>query len=205
MARRTDFNLVPIKPQRVFKEINEFFGEDTIFVTCIGLNQIWSSQFQEIFKPRHYILPGGAGPLGWDLPAAIGAKLAKPECQVVQVTGDYGLGFCIEELGVAAMYDVPFLIIVINNGYLSLIRQSEKYGYNMEFQVECWYEEEKVDFVKLAEAYGAYGERVTEPDKIKGAFQRGIDSGKVAIIDVIVERQTDASMGTAIDNVVEHE
>lgn len=205
MARRTDFDQVPIKAQRVFKEINEFFDEDTIFVTCIGLNQIWSSQLQDIFKPRHYTLPGGAGPLGWDLPAAIGAKLARPECQVVQVTGDYGLGFCIEELAVPAMYQIPFLIIVINNGYLSLIRQAEKYVYDMEYEVEIWYEGQKVDFIKLAEAYGAYAERVTEPDNIKDAFQRGIESGRLAIIDIIVERETDASMGSALDAIVEHE
>ncbi|MBL7118511.1 glyoxylate carboligase [Candidatus Bathyarchaeota archaeon] len=205
MARRTDFDQVPIKPQRVFKEINEFFDEDTLFVTCIGLNQIWSSQLQDIFKPRHYILPGGAGPLGWDLPAAIGAKLARPDCQVVQVTGDYGLQFCIEELGVGVMYELPFLVIIINNGYLSLIRQAEKYIYDMEYEVEIWYEDQKVDFVKLADAYGAYAERVTEPKSIKGAFQRGIDSGKPALIDIIVERETDASMGPALDAIVEHE
>jgi tartronate-semialdehyde synthase len=205
MARRTDFDQVPIKAQRVFKEMNEFFDENTIFVTCIGLNQIWSSQLQDIFKPRHYTLPGGAGPLGWDLPAAIGAKLARPECQVVQVTGDYGLGFCIEELAVPVMYQIPFLIIVINNGYLSLIRQAEKYVYDMEYEVDIWYDRQKVDFVKLAEAYGAYAERVTEPDNIKDAFQRGIDSKKPAIIDIIVERETDASMGSALDAIVEHE
>ncbi len=205
MARRTDYDQVPIKPQRIFKEMNEFFGEDTIFVTCIGLNQIWSSQLQDIFKPRHYVLPGGAGPLGWDLPAAIGAKLARPERQVVQVTGDYGLQFCIEELAVAVMYEVPFLIVVINNGYLSLIRQAEKYLYDMEYEVEIWYEDQKVDFVKLAEAYGAYGERVTDPNNIKDAFQRGIDSGKPAIVDIIVEREADASMGASIDAIVERE
>ena len=94
MARRLDFDQVPIKPQRVFKEINEFFGEGTLFTTCIGLNQIWSSQFQEIFKPRHYLIPGGAGPLGWDLPAAIGAKIARPEVLVVDVVGDFGFEFC---------------------------------------------------------------------------------------------------------------
>ena len=88
--RRLDFDQIPIKPQRVYKEINEFFDEDTVFVTCIGLNQIWSSQFQRIFKPRHYLIPGGAGPLGWDLPAAIGAKVARPEKTVVDIVGDYG-------------------------------------------------------------------------------------------------------------------
>ena len=93
LARKVDYDDVPIKAPRVFKELNEFFDEDTIFVTCIGLNQIWSGQLQQISKPRHYIDCGGAGPLGWDLPAAIGVKVARPEKQVVQVVGDFGFQF----------------------------------------------------------------------------------------------------------------
>jgi len=205
LGRRLDFDQIPIKPQRVFKEINEFFDEDTIFVTCIGLNQIWSSQFQRIFKPRHYIIPGGAGPLGWDMPAAIGAKVAKPDHLVVNVVGDYGFGFCGEELAMAVMYDVPIVIVVINNGYLSLIRQAEKYSYDMNFEVKTWYQSQLMDFVKFAEAYGAYGERVEKPQDIKSALQRAVDSQRPAVIEIIVERETDASMGVAIDKIAEHE
>ncbi len=205
LERRLDFDQIPIKPQRVFKEINEFFDEDTIFVTCIGLNQIWSSQFQRIFKPRHYIMPGGAGPLGWDLPAAIGAKVAKPDHLVVDVVGDYGFGFCGEELAMAVMYNLPIIVIVINNGYLSLIRQAEKYNFDMNFEVETWYGSHLIDFVKFAEAYGAYGERVEEPQEIKAALQRAVDSNQPAVIEIIVERETDASMGVALDKIVEYE
>jgi len=205
LERRLDFDQIPIKPQRVFKEINEFFDEDTIFVTCIGLNQIWSSQFQRIFKPRHYIIPGGAGPLGWDLPAAIGAKVAKPDHLVVNVVGDYGFGFCGEELAMAVMYDVPVVIVVINNGYLSLIRQAEKYSYDMNFEVKTWYQSQLMDFVKFAEAYGAYGERVEKPQDIKPALQRAVDSHRPAVIEIIVERETDASMGAALDKITEYE
>jgi tartronate-semialdehyde synthase len=85
LARKLDFDGVPIKPQRVYKEINEFFDADTIFTTCIGLNQIWANQFMEIEKPNHFLLAGGAGPLGWDMPAAIGVKVAKPDATVVKV------------------------------------------------------------------------------------------------------------------------
>jgi len=205
LERRLDFDQIPIKPQRVFKEINEFFDEDTIFVTCIGLNQIWSSQFQRIFKPRHYILPGGAGPLGWDLPAAIGAKVARPDHLVVNVVGDYGFGFCGEELAMAVMYNLPIVIIVINNGYLSLIRQAEKYNFDMNFEVQTWYQGHLLDFVKFAEAYGARGERVEEPQEIKPALQRAVDSNRPTVIEIIVERETDASMGVALDKIVEYE
>jgi tartronate-semialdehyde synthase len=203
--RRLDFDQIPIKPQRVFKEINEFFDEDTIFVTCIGLNQIWSTQFQRIFKPRSYLIPGGAGPLGWDTPAAIGVKVARPERLVVDIVGDYGFGFCGEELAMAVMYKLPILIIIINNGYLSLIRQQEKYNFNMDFEVQTWYEDNLIDFVKFAEAFGAYAERVEKPDDIKPALQRAINTGKPAIIDIIVERDTDASMGPSLDKINEYE
>ena len=140
LKRKTDYNDVPIKPQRVFGELNEFFDDETVFVTCIGLNQIWSGQLQEIAKPRHYLDCGGAGPLGWDLPAAIGAKTARPDKTVIQVTGDYGFQFCMQELPVAVQYDVPFVIVVLNNGYLGLIRQAEKYIFDMNYEVQIWYD-----------------------------------------------------------------
>lgn len=209
VARRTDFEEVPIKPQRAIKEIDSFFGEDTIFVTTIGLNQMLSSQLQNINKPRHYLVPGGAGPLGWDLPAAIGAKLARPEHQVVEITGDYGFGFCIEELAVAVQYDVPFITVVLNDGHLGLIRQAEELMYNMHYAVDTWYEDlnlncnKLIDFVKLAEAFGAEGERVDKPHQIKDALSRAAEASKPYVIDVIIDRQTNVSTGTAINAIIE--
>lgn len=212
MARRTDFDNVPIKPQRVFGEINSFFDDETIFVTCIGLNQIWSGQLQEIEKPGHYLFPGGAGPLGWDLPAAVGIKLAQPDKLVVNITGDFGVQFCIEELAQAVQYRVPILILIVNNGNMSLIRQGQKFGYGVRHEIDLWYGQENerlVDFVKLAEAMGAYGDRVSRPEEIKPAFQRALDNaitkGIPAIIDIHVEQNTDASMGASLDKVVEFE
>jgi tartronate-semialdehyde synthase len=242
LERKTGYDDIPIKPQRVFKEINEFFDDETVFVTCIGLHQIWFGQLQKVSRPRHYLECGGAGPLGWDLPASIGAKVARPDKTVVQVVGDYGFQFCMEELPVAVMYNVPFVCIVLNNGYLGLIRQAQKYNFDMDFEVQTWYESvaegaslaapmmagggrkgavEAVDsakgrieqenqgrgfdFVKFAEACGATGERVTDPKEIRGAFQRAVTSGRPYVIDIIIERNTDASMGTSIDAVKEFE
>jgi tartronate-semialdehyde synthase len=242
MERKTDYDDIPIKPQRVFKEINAFFDEETVFVTCIGLNQIWSGQLQKISKPRHYLECGGAGPLGWDLPASIGAKVARPDKQIVTVVGDYGFQFCMDALPVAVMYKVPFVCIVLNNGYLGLIRQAEKYLFDMDYEVQIWYDccrlEEDVelpkaaaggagdartsrdstqagpspeneglgfDFVKFADACGAMGERVTDPNEIKDAFQRGVDSGVPYVIEIILERDTDCSMGISIDAIKEFE
>jgi tartronate-semialdehyde synthase len=239
LERKTDYENIPIKPQRVFKELNEFFGPETVFVTCIGLNQIWSGQLQKITKPRHYLDCGGAGPLGWDMPASIGAKVARPDKQVVTVVGDFGFQFCMDSLPVAVMYGVPFVIVVLNNGYLGLIRQASKYMYDMNYEVQIWYDSlrsiqaEQVvkrvtagargsvdvsqsaltpenegrgfDFVKFAEACGATGERVTDPKEIKAALKRGVESGVPYVIDIIMERETDCSMGASIDAVREFE
>jgi len=209
IARRMDFEQMPIKPQRVFKEINDFFNEETIFVTTIGLNQMLSSQLQNIYKPRHYLVPGGAGPLGWDLPASIGVKLAKPEHTVVEITGDYGFGFCVEELAVAVMYEVPFVTVILNDGHLGLIRQAEELTYNMHYEVDTWYKdrtvtyEKFIDFVKLAEAFGAAGERVVKPSEIKTALERAVKADKPYVIDIIIDRQTNVSTGTAINAIIE--
>ncbi len=121
LRRKTDFDDVPIKPQRVFQEINDFFDADTVFVTAIGLYQIWSGQFQEIYKPRHYLICGQAGPLGWEVPACLGAKIARPDQTVVGIVGDYSFEFLMEEVAVACQYSVPYVLVMINNAYMGLI------------------------------------------------------------------------------------
>jgi len=203
MARRTDYDQVPIKPQRVYQEMNEFFGPGAIFTTGCGLTQIWSGQFQSLSRPYTYLASGGAGTLGYDLPAAIGAKVARPDATVVAVMGDFGVGFMIEELAMACQHKIPIVVVVVNNGYLSLIRQNQRYAYEFEYAVDTTYQGLGVDWVKLGQSFGAYGERVTEPGQIKAAFSRAVQSGLPAIIDIIVERETDCSMGAALDAVRE--
>jgi tartronate-semialdehyde synthase len=205
LARKTDYDQVPMKPHRVFQEINRFFPPNTIFTTGCGINQIWSGQLQNIERPRRYLPSGGAGTLGYELPAAIGAKVACPDDPVVAVVGDAGLLFMAEELGMAGQHGLPVIIVVVNNGYLGLIRQNQKYAYGYEHGVSLWYGEGGIypDNVKLAEAFGGKGERIFEPQDLKGAFTRAIDSQVPYLIDVIVERECDCSMGASIDAVRE--
>jgi tartronate-semialdehyde synthase len=153
--------------------------------------------------PRTYLASGGAGTLGFDLPAAIGAKIARPEATVVAVMGDGGFGFMVEEMAMACQYHVPIVVVIINNGYLSLIRQNQRYAYEYEYGVDLTYDGLGVDWVRLAEAFGAYGERVTQPAEIRGALARAVQSGKPAVVDVIVERETDAAMGPSLDAIRE--
>lgn len=208
LPRREDFDSTPIKAPRVFAEINKTYGPDTYFVTAIGLYQIWSGQFQRAHKPRHYQVCGQAGPLGWEIPAAIGVKRAKPDAEVVGVVGDYSFQFLVEELAVAAQYDIPFVLIMLNNTYLGLIRQAET-GYGMNFQVDIHYDENGTDNLKIMEAYGCSGTRVEEAGGIAPALEwarkEAERTSRPVLVEVMIEREGNAAMGTALDNVVEFE
>jgi tartronate-semialdehyde synthase len=212
LLRKTDFDNLPIKPQRVYKEMNEFFGEDTIIVTAIGLYQIWSGQFQKTYKPRHYLCCGQAGPLGWEVPACIGTKLGRPDNLVVGVVGDYSFQFLMEEVAVACQYKVPYVLVMLNNAYMSLIRQGEL-KYEMNFAVDLGYEgadsEYGIDNVKVMEAMGALGRRVRQPEEIREALDwavRASEERRVpALVEILVERETNASMGLSIDKINEYE
>lgn len=213
LLRRMDFDDVPIKPQRVFKEMNELFDGNEIIVTAIGLYQIWSGQFQKTYKPRHYLCCGQAGPLGWEVPACIGAKLGRPANLVVGVVGDYSFEFLMEEIAVAVQHRVPYILVMLNNGYLSLIRQPEKYQYGMNFGVDIGYEGPNgalgMDHVAVMHAMGALGRRVTMPDEIRPAIEWAIEASEEArvpaLVEIIVEREVDAAMGKSIDNINEYE
>jgi tartronate-semialdehyde synthase len=207
LARKTDYDEVPIKPQRVFAEINEFFDKDTVFVTAIGLYQIFSGQLQEVYKPRHYLICGQAGPLGWEISACTGAKLGCPEKTIVGVVGDYSFQFLIEEIAVACQYEVPFVIVLLNNAYLGLIRQAEN-KYDMNYAVNIDYDDGYgIDHVKVVEGMGALGRRVEHPDDIHAALQWALTSAeehrRPVLVEIITERETNAPMGNALDTINE--
>ncbi|MEV4474356.1 glyoxylate carboligase [Nonomuraea sp. NPDC049504] len=208
LTRRDDFDEVPIKPPRVFREINEYFPRDTTFVTAIGLYQIWSGQFQTTYLPRRYLVCGQAGPLGWEVPAAMGVKLAHPERQVVAVVGDYSFQFLMEEVAVAAQYRVPFVIVMINNEYLGLIRQAEL-PYGMNYAVDLHYGEGGIDHVKAMEAFGCPARRVELPGDIRDALAWA--SAEAArerlpvLVEVMVEREANAAMGPSLEAIKEFE
>jgi tartronate-semialdehyde synthase len=209
LTRRTDFEDSPIKPPRVYGELNEYFDEDTVFVTAIGLYQIWSGQFQRTYKPRHYLCCGQAGPLGWEVPACIGAKLAAPSKQVVGVVGDYSFQFLMEEVAVAVQYRVPFVLVMVNNGYMGLIRQAEQ-PYGMKTDVDLtWEDTPGIDHVGVMRAMGADGVRVTEASEIAGALEwataEAEAQGVPLLVEIMVEREANAAMGKAIDAIVEFE
>jgi tartronate-semialdehyde synthase len=216
MLRRTHFDNVPIKPQRVYQEMNRAFDRDTRYVSTIGLSQIAGGQFLHVFGPRHWINAGQAGPLGWTLPAALGVCVAEPEATVVALSGDYDFEFLVEEMAVGAQFNLPYIHVVVNNSYLGLIRQAQR-GFDMDYCVQLSFDNINapelagygVDHVRVAEGLGCKALRVEHPDELLPAFERAkklMAQYRVPVlVEVILERITNISMGTELDNVVEFE
>jgi tartronate-semialdehyde synthase len=216
MLRRTHFDDVPIKPQRVYEEMNRAFGADTRYVSTIGLSQIAAAQFLHVYKPRHWINAGQAGPLGWTVPATLGVCAADPNATVVALSGDYDFQFMIEELAVGAQFNLPYIHVVVNNAYLGLIRQSQR-GFDMDYCVQLSFENVNapdlggygVDHVKVAEAMGCKAVRVSEPEELLPALEEAkelaLEYRVPVVVEVILERVTNISMGTELDGIVEFE
>ena len=220
MLRKTHFDSVPLKPQRVYQEMNEILERDTCYVTTIGLSQIAGAQFLHVYQPRNWINCGQAGPLGWTLPAALGVRAADPDRNIVALSGDYDFQFMIEELAVGAQHKLPYLHIVVNNSYLGLIRQAQR-NFEMDFEVSLAFENINVeqdgdavpgygvDHVAVAEGLGCKAIRVKSPNEFKGAFARAKELMREhqvpVVLEFILERVTNISMGTEVDSVNEFE
>ena len=216
MQRRTHFEDVPIKPQRVYEEMNRAFGREVRYVSTIGLSQIAAAQFLHVYHPRHWVNCGQAGPLGWTVPAALGVCVADPDATVVALSGDYDFQFMIEELAVGAQFNLPYLHVVVNNGYLGLIRQAQR-GFDMDFCVQLSFDNVNspelggygVDHVKVAEGLGCKALRVQRPEELPGAFEQAkkllAEFRVPVVVEVILERVTNIAMGTELDNVTEFE
>jgi tartronate-semialdehyde synthase len=188
-----------IKPQTFFACLNKCFGDETLWTTGCGNNQIWSGQFQRINKPRKYHPSGGAGTLGFDIPAAIGASLGANKENVVCVMGDFGFTFLVEELAVAVKAGVPLTVVILNNASLSLIRQNQVYAYKYEYAIDMDENKGFVDYVKVSEGFGCKAERVIDEDTLCDAFQRAAESKGPYVVEVLVEDKADCDMGMALD------
>jgi tartronate-semialdehyde synthase len=216
LQRKTNFDNVPVKPQRVYQEMNAVFGRDTCYVSTIGLSQIAGAQLLHVYKPRHWINCGQAGPLGWTIPAALGVVKADPTRNVVALSGDYDFQFMIEELAVGAQFNLPYIHVVVNNSYLGLIRQSQR-GFEMDYCVQLGFENVNapelngygVDHVAVVEGLGCKAIRVFEPSEIKAALIKAkalmAEFRVPVMVEIILERVTNISMGVEINAVNEFE
>jgi len=191
-------------PQMVVEKLHEVTGGDAIICTDVGQNQMWAAQFYSYTNPRTFISSGGLGTMGYGLPAAIGAQLGKPDKRVVLITGDGSIQMNIQEMATAHRLKLPIVIVLLDNGYLGMVRQWQELFFNRRYSHTTL--EENPDFVKLAEAYGAAGKRVDSPDKVEKVLKDALDSHELTLIDFLVEKEANVfpmvPSGEAIDRML---
>ncbi|HEX3249666.1 MAG TPA: biosynthetic-type acetolactate synthase large subunit [Pyrinomonadaceae bacterium] len=184
---RFDGSQEQIKPQTVIRELHRLTGGEAIVTTDVGQHQMWVAQFYPFTKSRQLITSGGLGTMGFGLPAAIGAQLALPGQLVVAVVGDGGFQMTNQELATAVQYGLPVKILIMNNGYLGMVRQWQEMFYDRTYsEVDI---SVAPDFVKLAEAYGAAGFRAERPSELRSVLKAAIDYKGVAIVDIVVTKE----------------
>jgi acetolactate synthase-1/2/3 large subunit len=176
-----------IKPQAVVETIYKLTGGKAIITTEVGQNQMWAAQFYRYHTPRTFLSSGGLGTMGYGFPAAIGAQMAFPDKLVIDVAGDGSIQMCIQELATAVCYGLPVKIVILNNGYLGMVRQWQELFYARNYCATCL--DVAPDFVKLAEAYGAAGYRVTDPAEVEKTLKEAFALPRTVIVDIVVDRE----------------
>jgi acetolactate synthase-1/2/3 large subunit len=176
-----------IKPQFVVEKLYELTKGDAIITTEVGQNQMWAAQYYHYDRPNHFITSGGLGCMGFGLPAAIGAQLACPDKLVVDIAGDGSIQMNIQEMATVAQCNLPIKVVILNNGYLGMVRQWQQLFFDKRYASTCM--EHAPDFVKLAEAYGAVGLRATKPEEVEPLLKEGLFSKKAVIMDFVVEKE----------------
>ncbi|MDC0336081.1 biosynthetic-type acetolactate synthase large subunit [Pseudodesulfovibrio sp.] len=176
-----------IKPQYVVEKIYEITKGDAIIATEVGQNQMWAAQFYKYTKPNTLLTSGGLGTMGYGFPAAMGAQRAFPDKLVINIAGDGSIQMCIQEMMTVVCNKLPVKIVILNNGYLGMVRQWQELFYDKNYCSTCM--DAQPDFVKLAEAYGADGYRVTDKKDVESTLREAFATDKPCIVDVRVEQE----------------
>jgi len=177
---------IPLKPQQVIKEIANSLTDEAIITTDVGQHQMWMAHFYHTFKPRKFISSGGLGTMGFGFPAAIGAKLAMEEDDVVAVTGDGGFLMVCQDLATLKDYDIPITICLFNNRKLGMVYQWQNLFYNKRLSHTDL--GQTPDFLKLAESFGISAERITKPHELETALKSSIKDGEARLLDIIIDK-----------------
>ncbi|MCG9967433.1 biosynthetic-type acetolactate synthase large subunit [Pelotomaculum terephthalicicum JT] len=175
-----------LKPQAVIREIYRQTGGDARITTEVGQHQMWTAQYYTFSKPRSFISSGGLGTMGYGMPAAIGVQAGCPGDTVFDIAGDGSIQMNIQELCTAVNYELPINVAVMDNGFLGMVRQWQELFYNRRYSQTKLF---NPDFVKLAEAYGAEGFRVTKRSELAPVLEQAIRSSKPVMIDFMVESE----------------
>jgi acetolactate synthase I/II/III large subunit len=182
-----EYSTTEIKPQHLIEELYRVTNGDAIIVTDVGQHQMWAAQFYPFKRVRQWLTSGGLGTMGFGLPAAMGAQLACPQHQVVAVVGDGGFQMTNQEIITAIQYKIPLKVIIMNNGFLGMVRQWQEMFYDRAYsEVDL---SVSPDFVKLAEAYGAQGLRAEKPEDLKRVLEEGLSFKGVTIFDIVVSKE----------------
>jgi len=176
-----------IKPQCVIEKLYELTEGTAIVTTEVGQNQMWAAQYYHFDHPHTFLTPGGLGTMGYGFPAAIGAQIAFPDKTVVDIAGDGSIQMNIQELATAVNYKLPVKIVILNNGYLGMVRQWQEFFYGKRYSHS--FIRNTPDFVKLAEAYGALGLRATKSEEIEPTLKEGLASPLPTVMDFHVEQE----------------
>jgi acetolactate synthase-1/2/3 large subunit len=168
-----------LKPQYIVRQLSEICP-DAVICTDVGQHQMWAAQYFNHTHPRNFISSGGLGTMGYGFPASIGAKIGRPDETVFDIAGDGSFTMNCQELATAVAYDVQVKVAIVNNGYLGMVRQWQEFFYDKRYSETKLTE---IDFVKLADAFGAYGIRVDRPSEVAPAIREAIETPKPVIID----------------------
>lgn len=195
-----------IMPQFVIEQVSEAC-KDAIIVTEVGQHQMWAAQFFKYSKPRTFLTSGGLGTMGYGFPAAMGAKVGRPDKTVINIAGDGSFQMNSQELATVVQNDIPVVNVILNNGYLGMVRQWQELFYDRRYSYT--FIKGSVDFVKLAEAYGALGLRAEKPSEVRPAIEEAVRSGRPAVVEVIVECEANVypmvPAGAAINEILDLE
>jgi len=176
-----------IKPQFVIEKLYELSKGDAIIATEVGQHQMWAAQYYHYDYPGRFLTSGGLGTMGFGLPAAIGAQMACPDKLVIDVAGDASIQMNIQEMATAVQFGLPIKIVILNNGYLGMVRQWQELFCEKRYSCTCM--DFAPDFVKLAEAYGAVGLRATKPEEVVPVLKKGLKLPRTVIMDFVVARE----------------
>ena len=176
-----------IKPQFVIQKLRELSDDDAIISTDVGQHQMWTAQFFQFLKPRTLLTSGGLGTMGYGLPAAMGAQAAFPKRQVITICGDGGVQMNIQEMATLVQNRLPVKIVILNNNFLGMVRQWQELFFDKRYSSTCM--ELPIDFVKLAEAYGAKGFSTSKPGDVEKVIQQGFKHPGPVIMEFKIARE----------------
>ena len=192
-----------ILPQYVVQQIDEVTNGEAIICTEVGQHQMWAAQWYNYSQPRTFISSGGLGTMGFGFPAAIGAKLGRPEKTVFNIAGDGSIQMNIQELATCVANKINVKVAILNNGYLGMVRQWQELFYKRRYSYTPI---SSPDFVKLAQSYGAVGIRVTKKEEVRPALKKAVDTDNTVFIDFRVEEEENVypmvPSGEAINNIL---